>query len=343
MAAFMTAIVKTALTAWRKKEDLPEGQARELFDGIMSGSLSQATMGALLGALIVKGECVEELVGAALAMREKMVRVRCQADCIDTCGTGGDGVSTFNVSTAAAIVAAGAGATVAKHGNRTTTRVSGSTEVLDALGIDTEADVSVVERCLREPRVGYLNARLLHPAMKHAAPVRAAIPVRTIFNLLGPLTNPAGARRQLLGVPSPDLLDKIAEVLRRLGAAHAWVVHGADGLCDLSITGPSAVVEVRDGSLRRLTVVPEQVGLRHATLDGLLVRSPAESADKILSILRGEKGSARDHTLLNSGAALVVAGRASGLAEGIALAAKAIDDGDALQALQSWREIARPG
>jgi anthranilate phosphoribosyltransferase len=183
----------------------------------MAGQLNEAVIGALLGALLTKGECVDELVGAAQAMRGSALRVNCDADAIDTCGTGGDGISTFNVSTTAAIIAAAAGATVAKHGNCSSTRVSGSTEVLTELGIDVEADRGVVERSLREVGIGYLNARVLHPAMKYAAAVRQAIPFRTIFNLLGPLTNPAGVRRQLVGVPRPDLVERIAEALRRLG------------------------------------------------------------------------------------------------------------------------------
>jgi anthranilate phosphoribosyltransferase len=198
--------------------DLTREQSSQVFAQIMDGKTSQSTLAALLGALATKGECVDELVGAAEAMRARMHPVRCDLECIDTCGTGGDGISTFNVSTTAAIIAAAAGATVAKHGNRSTTRVSGSTEVLTKLGVDVDASIDTVERCLAEIRIGYLNAGLLHPAMKYAAPVRQAIPTRTIFNLLGPLTNPAGARRQVLGVPRLDLLDTIAQTLHNLGS-----------------------------------------------------------------------------------------------------------------------------
>jgi len=320
--------------------DLTIDQARGVFERIMAGQLSEAVMGALLGALLSKGECVDELVGASQAMRASTLPIQCDPGAIDTCGTGGDGVSTFNVSTTAAIISAAAGVTVAKHGNRSSTRVSGSTEVLTELGINVDADRATVERCLREVRIGYLNARLLHPAMKYAAPVRQSIPVRTIFNLLGPLTNPAGVRRQLVGVPQPVLLEMIAETLRRLGTIKAWVVHGSQGLCDLTVTGPTTVIELQDGALHKFTITPEDVGLRRGDLRDLLVGSPAESAAKVRAILGGEKSPARDHALLNSGAALVVAGLTDTLSAGILMAADAIDDGRALATLERWIRIA---
>ncbi len=322
------------------RHDLTVEEARGVFEWLMAGQLSEALIGALLGALLTKGECVDELVGAAQAMRANALRVQCDPDAIDTCGTGGDGISTFNVSTAAAIIAAAAGATVAKHGNRSSTRVSGSTEVLTTLGINVDADRETVERCLREVRIGYLNARLLHPAMKYAAPIRQTLPIRTIFNLLGPLTNPAGVRRQLVGVPRPELMEKIGEALKRLGATRAWVVHGSDGLCDLSITGPTMVFELQDDTLNKFTLTPEEVDLRRGTLNELLVTSPAESAERIMAILSGEMSTARNHALLNAGAALVVAGLKETLSDGILLAAQAIDDGRALATLQQWQVLA---
>ena len=320
--------------------DLTRIQAREAFERIMAGDVPAPVTAALLAALRTKGECVEELVGAAEAMRAAAVCIQAPPDCIDTCGTGGDGISTFNVSTAAALVAAAAGATVAKHGNRSTTRVSGSSDVLEHLGIDIEAGPATVERCLKEVGIGYLNARLLHPAMKHAAEVRQALQIRTIFNLLGPLTNPAGARRQVLGVPHPDLLDLIAQALRQLGAEHVWVVHGHDGLCDLTITGETPVVELRHGTLRRFVVTPESVQLARASLDALRVDSPAGSARVIGALLTGQTGPARDHTLLNAGAALVVAGKAEDLADGVGQAAAALDSGRARDTLIRWRGLA---
>jgi len=321
-------------------------ESRSLFDAIMSGEAPDAAVGAILGALAAKGESVDELVGAAQAMRAAAVPVRCLVDCIDTCGTGGDGISTFNVSTAAAIVAAAAGAVVAKHGNRSTTRASGSTEVLTCLGIDVEAERDVVERCLAEIGIAYLNARLLHPAMKRAAGVRQAIPGRTIFNLLGPLTNPAGAQRQLVGVPRPELLELIGNALLKLGTAHAWVVHGVvdqragSGLCDLTITGKTKVAEVKDGRVQTFMFSSEEVGVPPGRIDDLGVESPQQSAAVIEGVLRGDAGAARNQVLLNAGAALVVAGLAEGLRKGVQLAAQAIDDGRACAKLDQWREVA---
>ena len=330
--------IQTILDQLNGRKDLSREQAKWVFDRMMEGEVGEDDFKALLTALVNKGESVDELVGAAEAMRAKVIRIRCDAECIDTCGTGGDGISTYNVSTTAAIIAASAGATVAKHGNRSTSRVSGSTEVLTELGVDVEADVDVVERCLREARIGYLNARNLHPAMKYAAPIRQALPFRTTFNLLGPLTNPAGARRQVLGVPKPELLDKIAQALVELGAKHAWVVHG-DGLCDLTVTGLTTVVEVRDGKVRQFSVDPNEVGLSRASIDDLLVTSPKASADAVLRILDGEAGPKRDHALMNAGAALLVAGVATDFEVGVSLAASAIDDGRARETLDRWRSF----
>jgi anthranilate phosphoribosyltransferase len=320
--------------------DLTREESRDIFERIMRGEVSHALLADLLRALAVKGESVDELVGAAEAMRATSIKVRCDAECIDTCGTGGDGISTFNVSTTAAIIAAAAGATVAKHGNRSATRASGSTEVLGYLGIDVEADVTTVERCLREVRIGYLNARELHPAMKHAAPVRRTLPIRTIFNLLGPLTNPAGAKRQLLGVPRPDLVDKMAGALIELGAKHAWVVHGRDGLCDLTITGPAIVAEVRESTIRRFELSPELFGLPRAPLESLRVASPAESATAVIGVLRGLPGPKLHHALLNAAAAIVVAGLAQDLAEGLERASHAINSGASVELLARWRALA---
>jgi len=325
-------------------QHLTRDQSHAAFSAIMSGAVPEAAIRDLVRAMATKGEHVDELVGAAEAMRERVVRVTCPAECIDTCGTGGDGISTFNVSTTAAIIAAAAGATVAKHGNQSTTRASGSTEVLEHLGIDTESPIEVVERSLDQVGIAYLNARNLHPAMKYAAPVRQALPIRTMFNLLGPLTNPAGARRQLLGVPQPELVDKVAHALAALGAVHAWVVHGADGLCDVTITAATRIAEVQGGSVRRFEVTPEDAGLHRARLDELRVDSPAESAAQVLAVLDGQIGGPRDHTLMNAGAALVVAGLAPTLKEGVDLAAATIDSGNAMRRLEAWRAIAgKPG
>lgn len=331
--------MKRAFERVIRGQGLSRDQARQVFDAIMAGEVDERAVAALLGALAAKGESVAEITGAAEAMRAKAIAVRCDRECIDTCGTGGDGVPTFNVSTCAAIIAAAAGAVVAKHGNRSTSRPSGSTDVLFELGIDVEADRATVEACLREVGIGYLNARRLHPAMRFAAPVRAALPMRTIFNLLGPLTNPAGVRRQLVGVPRPELAGVIAESLAELGVVHAWVVHGGGGLCDLSVVGESMVVEVTSAGIRQMVVRAEDVGLNIAPLQTLLVQDARESAQVVLGILSGTRGPARDHTLLNAGAALVIAGRAEDLSTGVALARQAIENGAALDTLHRWRTM----
>ena len=322
------------IAALRAGQDLSRDQSRALFEQIMTGAVEPEPMGELLEALAAKGETVDEITGAADVMNEKVTRVSCDGDCIDTCGTGGDGISTFNVSTTAALLAAAAGATVAKHGNVTHTRASGSAEAMRELGINLDAPVPVLERCLRECRIAFLFAPHLHPAMKHAGPVRKKLGIRTIFNLLGPLTNPAGAKRQVLGVPEPELVDKIAGVLAARGATHAWVVHG-DGLCDLTVTGQTQVAEVRDGRIKTFNVHPHDVGLENAGLGELIVVSATESSHVIRNILTGKDESARrDHALLNGGAALVVAGLADDLSAGVAQAQDAITSGAAGETLE---------
>lgn len=318
----------------QRGDDLSQAQAREAFARIMAGSVDPAALGALLCALATKGEVVDELVGAAEAMRAAATRVRCAGACLCNCGTGGDGISTFNVSTTAAIIAAAAGAVVAKHGNRTNTRVSGSAEVLTALGVNIEADTGVLERCLADLRLAFLYAPRLHPAMKHAAPVRRAIRSRTIFNLLGPLCNPAGATRQVLGVSRPQHVPLMAEALRELGAERAWVVHGGDGLCDLTITGTTRVAQLDRGRISQFEVHPEDAGLAPARLEALLVDSPQASAEGVREILNGAKGPRRDHTLLNAAAALVVYGVAADLRDGVARATEAVDSGAARTRLE---------
>ncbi len=320
---------------------LTREQSRYVFEQIMSGHVAEEPMGEFLAALAKKGETVDEIAGAADVMNAKVTRVRCDGDCIDTCGTGGDGISTFNASTAAAIIAAAAGAIVAKHGNRTNTRVSGSAEVIAELGVNLDATVPVLERCLRECRIAFLYAPNLHPAMRYAAPVRKKLGIRTIFNLLGPLTNPAGAKRQLLGVPRPELTDTIAQVLAARGTTLAWVVHGHDGLCDLSITGPSKVTEVRDGRTRTFMLHPDDVGLPTDDLNALLVDSPKASAEVILEVLDGISGPPRHHAVLNAAAALLIAGLVDDLPTGITRAEQAIDAGAARQTLKMLVECSR--
>ncbi len=327
----------------RDGRDLSRDETAGLFAELMGGRMSQLQIDTLLTALADKGETVDEIVGAAGVMRKHAIRVACDdPNAIDTCGTGGDGVSTFNVSTAAAIVAAAAGATVAKHGNRSNTRKSGSAEVLAELGIDVDAepDTDRLAACLRECRIAFLHAAKLHPAMRHAAAARRRLARPTIFNLLGPLTNPAGVTRQVLGVPRIDLMARIAAALRELGAVHVLVVHG-DGLCDLSVTGPSQIIELRHGTMETRAVTPEDVGLKRGRLDDLRIDSPQQSAAAIRSILLGESGSRRDHTLFNAAAALVAAGVASDLANGVRRSIEAIDSQAAARTLERWVAFSR--
>jgi anthranilate phosphoribosyltransferase len=318
--------------------DLSRDDSRRAFEQIMSGQEQPALVAGLLAALAVKGETVDEIVGAALAMRERVTPVRCDPEAVDTCGTGGDGISAFNVSTTAAIIAAAAGVTVAKHGNRTNTRVSGSAEVLEALGVNVEADVPTVERCLQKARIGFLYARALHPAMRHAAPVRAALGIGTVFNLLGPLVNPAGVQRQVLGVARAEWTEKLAAVSAELGSRKVWVVHGSNGLCDLTVTGPTKVTELDGGVIRTFEVSPQQYGLSPGRLEDLRVASVAQSAEVVRAILAGDPGPCRNHALLNAGAAILVSGRVASLHDGVALAASTLDSGAAVATLESLIE-----
>lgn len=321
-------------------------RAERAFELVMSGEATPAQIASLLTALSVRpgGPTTEEITGAARAMRNHVrpVEIPDGLTVIDTCGTGGDATGTFNVSTAAALIAAGAGAHVAKHGNRSVTSNSGSSQVLEALGVNLQAELDRLTRCLAEAGLCFCFAPSHHPAMKHAAPVRKELGFRTVFNLLGPLTNPAGARRQVVGVYGAELTDALAEVLLNLGAEHAMVVHGQSpegGLDELTTTGPSRVAVVRDGKVTSSTLAPEELGLERARLDDLRVESVEKSARLIRSILDGQEGPARDIAALNAGAALVVAGLASELSEGLAQAQEAIDAGRAGIALEKLVEI----
>lgn len=331
--------MKTFTEKLDRGRDLSRNETATAFEQIMSGSVEEEALCRFLRALAEKGETVEEIVGAASVMRQHLVGIRAPDGAIDTCGTGGDGVSTFNVSTTASIIAAGAGAVVAKHGNRTNTRVSGSAEVLTELGLNLDADVPTLERSLREVGMAFLYAPRLHPAMKHALPARKRLGIRTVFNLLGPLTNPARVRRQVVGVPRADLTETVASALRELGAERAWVVHGADGLCDLSITGTSRVTELRDGNIRSFTISPDQIGLRQAALSALMVASPAQSAQSVRGILAGTGGPQRDHAVLNAAAALVISDRAPDLRQAVPLAQHSIDSGAARQKLRRLIDV----
>ncbi len=321
-------------------EGLTREQARDAFGQIMSGAWSEAQIAGLLVAMATRGESVAEITGAATAMRAQSVKIDTGGlDVIDTCGTGGTGMSTLNVSTAAALVAAGAGVTVAKHGNRTHTRASGSADVLAALGVNIDADEKTVARCLAEANIGFCFAVKHHPAMKYAVPVRKALGIRTIFNVLGPLTNPAGAKRQLMGVFDGALIETIAEVLKALGSQRAMVVHADDGLDEISITSPTRIAELKDGEITTFTVQPEDFSLARATMADLSVKSAEESSERTRAVLAGKTGPDRDIVVLNAAAALVVADRVDSIAAGIAPASESIDSGKAAKALEKLIEI----
>jgi anthranilate phosphoribosyltransferase len=290
-------------------------------------------MGGLLMGMRVRGESVDEITGAARIMRSKAVTLKAPPGTIDTCGTGGDGSGTFNVSTATALVLAGAGVPVAKHGNRALSSRSGSADVLTALGVNIDCDMAVVQRCLDEVGIGFLMAPRHHSATRHVAPTRVELATRTIFNLLGPLSNPAGAKRQLVGVFAPEWVVPMAEVLGRLGAEHAWVVHGS-GIDELTTAGTTTVAEFKDGKLRSFEVVPEDAALPRATLDALKGGEPAHNAALMRGVLAGETGPLRDVVLLNAAAGFIIAGRAADLREGAAIAADALDSGKAAGVLE---------
>ncbi len=323
-------------------ETLTEGEAERALEEIMSGTAPAAATAALLTALRIRGESVPEIVGFARAMRRFAAKVEAPADVVDTCGTGGDAKGTINVSTAAAFVARGAGARIAKHGNRAATSKSGSADVLEALGAEIELSPEQVGECISETGVGFMFARTHHPAMKHVAPVRAELPFRTVFNLLGPLTNPAGARRQVVGVFGADYVPFVAEALVGLGADRALVVHGADGMDEVTVTGATLVAEVGDGEIMHYEVSPEDFGLSRHGPDSLLGGDARMNARVLKDILSGaETGAPRDVTLMNAGAAIYAGGVAESVEEGVRLAEESISSGAAQEALEEFVGVTR--
>ena len=321
-------------------QDLDRGAARGTMDQIMSGGATDAQIGAFLIALRCKGETVDEIAGFAEAMREKATPIGGGREpMIDTCGTGGDGSGTFNISTAVAFVAAGAGLCVAKHGNRAMSSKCGSADVLAALGVDVEASAEKVATCLDEVGIGFLFAPKLHGAMKHAIGPRKEIGTRTVFNILGPLTNPAGARRQLIGVFAAELTERMAAVLRALGSERALVVHGSDGLDELTLTGPSQVTELRDGELETYEVAPGDFGYDVVDGSALVGGDAAENARILTDVLKGIAGAPRDVVVMNAAAAIVAGGLADRLQDGAARAVAAIESGKALAALENLKRV----
>ncbi len=307
-------------------------EAHAFFAACLRGEPTPAQVAAAVTALRIRGETVDEIAAFATAMRDAALTLDHPYDVIDTCGTGGDGQHTFNISTAAALVLAGAGLKVAKHGNRALSSKSGSSDVLSVLGVNLAATPAQQLRALETAGIAFLFAPTYHGAMRHVGPVRAEIGLRTVFNLLGPLSNPAGAKRQVMGVYDPRLLEPLAEVLGRLGATRAWTVHG-QGLDELTTTGPTEVAEWKDGTVRRFTVTPQDAGLPLASIDDIRGGDAEVNADALTALLAGECGAYRDIVLLNAAAALVVGERADDLAQGVTLAARVIDDGHAAQAL----------
>ena len=329
------------LTRLIDHHDLPFAEMRELMQNIMGGQLTHAQIAAVLVALRTKGETVTEIAAAATVMRELSTKVNVKhiGHLIDTCGTGGDGAQTFNISTASALVAAAAGAHVAKHGGRSVSSTCGSADVLEKLGVNVNLTPEQVAQCVDSIGVGFMFAPNHHSAMKHAAPVRRELGVRTLFNLLGPLTNPAGAQNQVLGVFHQSLTAKLAQVLGELGSRHVLVVHGADGMDEISISAGTYIAELKDGKISEYTVHPDQFGLPSAPVSMLRVANIDEACEKLLGVLNNEVGTPRDIVQLNAGAAIYVAGLAGTLKEGVAKADQVIASGAAKNKLQQLIQV----
>jgi anthranilate phosphoribosyltransferase len=308
-------------------------EAKLGFEALMAGNATPAQMGGFLMALRVRGETIEEITGAASVMRAKAARIQAPEDAIDIVGTGGDAIGTWNVSTATSLVVAACGVPVAKHGNRALSSRSGAADVLTVLGVNTDAEFAAIERAIREARIGFMMAPRHHAAMRNVAGPRVELGTRTIFNLLGPLSNPAMVRRQLVGVFAERWIAPVAATLGNLGSTHAWVVHGSDGMDEITTTGPTAVAEWRDGAVRRFTITPEDAGLPRAQLAQLKGGTPAENGAAIMALLGGKPGAFRDIVLLNAAAALIVGGKAATLTEGAQRAVQAIDSGTAMATL----------
>jgi anthranilate phosphoribosyltransferase len=336
--------IQRALVRLLDGAGLDRGEAREVMSAIMQGEATPAQIGAFLVALRVKGETADEIAGCAEAMRDHVIAVTPRRDdLVDTAGTGGDGAHTLNISTAAALVAAAAGAGVAKHGNRAVSSACGSADVLEALGFRLELPPERIARSIDELGFGFMFAPAHHPAMRHAAPVRRELATRTVFNVLGPLTNPAGARAQVIGVFAPDLVPTLAEVAAQLGARRAFVVHGFGGIDELSPAGPNLVCEVVDGEVRERTIDPLELGVERCAPEELRGGTPDQNARAIRDVLAGADGGRRSAVLLNSAGAIAAAGHAADLAEGLELARKAIDSGTAVARLEELADFSRTG
>ncbi len=330
--------LRAAIAKAVSRQSLTEAEAHDAMGLIMDGEATPAQIASFITALAMRGETVEEITGFARAIRERAVTITPQTDrLVDIVGTGGDRLNTFNISTTSAFVIAGAGGHVAKHGNRAASSKSGSADVLEALGINLEAPPEVVQACIEEVGFGFLFAPRFHPAFKHAVVPRREIGIRTVFNILGPLTNPARARRYLQGVPAPTYTEPMACVLAGLGAERAFVVHGQDGMDEISVCAPTQVSELADGRVRTYTLTPEELGFARAPLEALRGGTPDENAQICVRILRGEPSPRRDVVLMNAGTALVAAGLAETMKDGVARAAESIDSGRAYEKLEALR------
>jgi anthranilate phosphoribosyltransferase len=334
MERFRTLIGKAATGA-----ALTRDEAAHVFDKMMSGEATPAQMGGLLMALRVRGETVDEITGAVSTMRAKMLPVQAPADAIDVVGTGGDGAGTYNISTCAAFIVAGAGVPVAKHGNRALSSKSGAADALMALGVKIDLEPPAISRCIKEAGIGFMFAPVHHPAMKHVGPTRVELGTRTIFNLLGPLSNPAGVKRQMVGVFSKHWIEPVAEVLNALGSDRAWIVHGSDGLDEITTTGPTFVAELSGGKIKTFEIKPEDAGLARVKAEDLKGADGAHNAAALRAVLDGRPGPYRDVAILNAAASLVVAGKASALADGVKLAAKSVDNGSAKARLEKLVQV----
>jgi anthranilate phosphoribosyltransferase len=322
-------IAKAATGAALTREEAARG-----FDTMMSGEATPSQMGGLLMALRVRGETVDEITGAVTAMREKMLRVKAPVDAIDVVGTGGDASGSYNISTCAAFIVAGAGVPVAKHGNRALSSRSGAADVLGALGVNIELPPDGVGRCIKEAGIGFMFAPAHHPAMKNVGPTRVELGTRTIFNLLGPLSNPAGVKRQMVGVFSRQWIEPLAQVLKNLGSDAVWVVHGSDGLDEITTSGPTYVAALESGAVRTFEITPEEVGLPRVKAEALRGGDAKTNAQALADVLKGKRSAFRDVAVLNAAAGLVVAGRAKELKAAVALAEQSVDSGEADARLQ---------
>ena len=331
--------LKPIIAKLANHDDLIRSESKTAFDVIMSGDATPTQIGGILLALRVKGETVEEISGAVQSLRSKMTTVSAPDEAIDIVGTGGDGHGTYNISTTVAFVVAGCGIPVAKHGNRNVSSKSGAADVLTALGVKLDLNPDQVSKCIHEAKIGFLFAPQFHPAMRFVGPSRQELGIRTIFNVLGPLCNPAGVKRQLIGVYSKHLVEPVANVLRELGSKHLWVVHGTDGMDEITTTGSTFVAELCNESIRTFEISPSDVDIATAKIDDLKGEDASQNAEALRGVLQGDKNAYRDIVLMNAGAGLVISGQANSFQEGVELATKSIDSESALNCLNKLVEV----